>query len=130
MRRAFLLVDAEHGLKNADVQLLDILHESNIPHQIILSKVDKILDIRSRIPSDEKIARRLGNVKKLCSSVQDKLTGRPTASPDILCCSAEKSLARGKKLGIDAIRWAALSASGVESDEHGKPKTLDLGTFV
>ncbi|KAI9688391.1 MAG: hypothetical protein M1822_001340 [Bathelium mastoideum] len=130
MRRAFLLVDAEHGLKNADSQLLDILHNNYVPHQIILSKVDKILGIKSKTPSDEKLGRRLGHLRNLCKQVQEKLDGRPTASKNILFCSAEKSLERGKKLGIDAIRWAALSASGLESDEHGRPKVMSLESFV
>ncbi|KAL9097156.1 MAG: hypothetical protein Q9165_000583 [Trypethelium subeluteriae] len=130
MRRAFLLVDAEHGLKKTDSDVLDILHQNNIPHQIILSKVDKILGIKSKTPSLEKIDRRLNALREAYEAVQKKLEGRPTALQTILCCSAEKSLERGKKLGFDAIRWAALSASGLESDELGNPKVLDMEAFV
>ena len=39
---------------------------------------------------------------------------------DILCVSAEKSLERGggggKRIGIDEVRWAALSACGITSE--------------
>ena len=130
MRRAFLLVDAEHGLKNADAQLLDILHKNNVPHQIILSKVDKILGIKSKTPSNEKIDRRLRELRDVCMHIQHTLNSRPTASQNILCCSAEKSLERGKMLGVDAIRWAALSTSGLESDEHGKSTVLTSEIYV
>ena len=130
MRRAFLLVDAEHGLKSADMQLLNILHQNNVPHQIILSKVDKILGIKSKLPSEEKIDRRLGELQDIYLQIHEKLQGRPTVSQNILSCSAEKSLGRGKKLGVDAVRWSALSASGLESDEHGKSKVLDPESFV
>ncbi|KAL9069786.1 MAG: hypothetical protein Q9157_006051 [Trypethelium eluteriae] len=130
MRRAFLLVDAEHGLKNADADLLDILHENNVPHQIILSKVDKVLGIKSKMPSQAKLARGLKTLRQVREAVQEKLVGRPTALQTILCCSAEKSLERGKKLGVDSIRWAALSASGLECDEYGNSRVPDIGVFV
>ena len=42
---------------------------------------------------------------------------------DILSCSAEKRLEehgeKRERIGIDAIRWAMLSACGLECDEHG-----------
>ncbi|KAF2400883.1 hypothetical protein EJ06DRAFT_412170 [Trichodelitschia bisporula] len=56
LRRAFVLVDAEHGLKSSDRALLTMLRDLGTPHQIVLAKVDKWLSPRPRRLTNEKFA--------------------------------------------------------------------------
>ncbi|KAJ9635098.1 hypothetical protein H2199_008584 [Coniosporium tulheliwenetii] len=102
LRRAFLLIDAEHGIKTADEQLLTLLRENGVPHQVILSKVDKLISPGSKLPSPDKLAANLQKLRTLCEETR------------------KKSIEAGKKLGIDGIRWAVLQAAGLECDAHGR----------
>ncbi|KAI9838355.1 MAG: hypothetical protein M1819_005623 [Sarea resinae] len=43
LRRVFLLSDPTHGLKPTDLSLLHLLQHNSIPHQLVLSKIDKVL---------------------------------------------------------------------------------------
>ena len=120
MKRAFLLIDAVHGLKESDKELLGLLRENAISHQIILSKVDRILlpGQKSRIPSQgsmQKNSARLCEVfEEIRAKVQPGTTGRPEALGEIIGCSGERSLRSGEqKLGINNVRWAVLAATGM-----------------
>ncbi len=42
LRRAFVLVDSRHGIKDSDREIMDMMDESAVSYQIILTKVDKI----------------------------------------------------------------------------------------
>lgn len=41
LRRVFILIDARHGLKPADVEAMDLLDETAVNYQIVLTKTDK-----------------------------------------------------------------------------------------
>lgn len=120
-------------MKSSDEQLLAMFRHNAIPHQVILSKVDKILLPGSKYPSQEGLVRNFSELRKSFETVRDIVQPQerdgPPALGEILTCSAEKSLERGKKLGVSGIRWAILSAVGLEdprkvsseiqvSDEH------------
>ncbi|KAI9777972.1 MAG: GTP-binding protein [Candelina submexicana] len=132
LRRAFLLVDAVHGIKKTDEQLLAILRQNAIPHQIILSKVDRILLPKSRMPSEEKTERNLAATRKMLKDmkpiVQPRSNEGPGALGEILTCSAEKSVERGKKLGIDSVRWAVLSAAGLENYSSTRSRAMPISS--
>jgi GTP-binding protein len=52
LRRVFLLIDARHGIKNNDEEMMDILDDCGAIYQIILTKADKtssILEIEDGI---------------------------------------------------------------------------------
>lgn len=131
LRRTFVLVDAEHGLKNTDIQLLTHLRQQGISHQVVLSKVDKLLYPNAKPPSPRRLSSNLLKLKDLCGSIRQRLNqeagdGRKH-SLDILCCSAEKGLDernRRRKLGVDEVRWAVLSACGLECDDQGQRKKM------
>ncbi|KAK5114409.1 hypothetical protein LTR85_010231 [Meristemomyces frigidus] len=131
LRRTFVLVDAEHGLKNTDIQLLTHLRQQGISHQVVLSKVDKLLYPGAKPPGPVRLSNNLLKLKDLCASIRHRLNeeagdGRKHAL-DILCCSAEKGLDernRHRKLGVDEVRWAVLSACGLECDEQGQRKKM------
>jgi GTP-binding protein len=119
LRRVFVLIDAEHGIKDKDRALLASLRLGGVSHQVILSKIDKIY-----LPKAKSIKRFDG--KRL-----DKL--RPKGSPEglrqtmdklrqeiqppsgagaigeILACSSDV-LVDERRLGIDAVRFAMLQA--------------------
>ncbi|KAF2434609.1 hypothetical protein EJ08DRAFT_581919 [Tothia fuscella] len=131
LRRAFLLVDAEHGVKSTDEHILELLREAGTPHQIILSKVDKILYPRAKKPTPEKLHDNILRLRAICEEVRTRV--QPTGNrnsivlSDILCCSSEKSVDRGRKMGLDELRWALLQAAGSESTESGKKREVDKG---
>ena len=126
LRRTFVLVDASHGLKRSDITVLTHLRRKGISHQIVLSKVDKLLYDGNKLPSQPKLKNRTQKLSELCGQIRQRLDsdagdGRQSVG-DILSCSAEKTLeGRGhRKIGIDEVRWAALSACGMESDAFGQ----------
>lgn len=139
LRRCFVLVDAEHGLKASDVQLLTHLRRSGITFSVILSKADKILYAGSRAPGPERLANKTVQLRQMCEGIRQKLDAEAgdgrKAGVDVLCCSAEKSLERSgsggtKRIGIDEVRWAALSACGIECDEFGRRKGIGVGEVL
>lgn len=130
LRRTFVLIDAEHGLKKTDVALLTLLRTEGVPFSIVMSKVDKLLHPTLKPPGPQKLENCLLKLKIACDDVRTELReafndGRDVRD-DILCCSSEKSLDERSgwrsKLGVDELRWAILNASGLESDENGMPK--------
>ena len=75
LRRVFVLVDARHGIKHTDLETLELLDETAVSYQIVLTKIDKIkADER-----DDVIARTLSDIKK-----------RPAAHPEIHVTSSVK----------------------------------------
>lgn len=140
LRRTFVLVDVEHGLKKSDVSLLTHLRRRGILHTVLLSKADKLLYPGPKAPSPRKLSNGLLYLRQVCNGVAKTLDeeagaqGGRGSSGDILCCSSEKSLetkGRREKLGIDEVRWAVLSACGLECDSQGHLKSAaDGAQFV
>ena len=118
----FLLVSPEHGLKRSDEQMLSMLRHNNIPHQVILSKVDRVLLPKSKTPTEDKMLTYVATLKKtfeeIRGKIQPEIEDGPAALGEILTCSAEKSLGSREKLGINRIRWAVLAATGLGLQER------------
>jgi GTP-binding protein len=117
LRRAFLLVDALHGLKESDEELIAQLRQHGVSHQIILSKVDRVLMPRPKASLKSQLESSIGNLEKIYQNVRvriqpGKLDG-PEALGEIISCSTEKSLEQGKRPGINQVRWAVLTATGL-----------------
>ena len=120
LKRTFLLIDAAHGLKESDEELLGLLRESAISHQIILSKVDRILlpSHKKKIPSQGSLQKTSAQLHEVMEGIRAKVqpgtTGRPEALGEIIGCSGERSFKPGEqKLGINHVRWAVLAATGL-----------------
>lgn len=119
LKRAFLLVDALHGLKPSDEEVLSLFRQNAISHQVILSKADRILFGKSKLS-----AARMGinqtELERLCLDLKSKIQpGKgdgPEALGEIVTCSGEKALS-GKKLGINNVRWAVLAATGLADEK-------------
>ena len=75
LKRAYLLIDARHGLKSSDDEALDALDTAAVSYQIIITKADKIKSAEVRDVS----ARTLAAISK-----------RPAAFPRVLATSSEK----------------------------------------
>lgn len=117
LKRVFLLVDATHGLKRTDREVLSEFRKYAIPHQVILSKVDRLL-FKKADPSVALLKRNSqlldGCVGRLKLQIQPGLGDGPEALGEVLACSATKTL-NGKKLGINNVRWAVLAATGLSN---------------
>lgn len=88
LKRVMLLIDARHGLKDSDAEIMDELDRAAASYQIVLTKADKIgKEALVRIEMETAAA-----IRK-----------RGAAHPVIIATSAEKGL------GIDTLR-AALAA--------------------
>jgi len=116
LKRAFLLIDSHHGLKTSDAELLRLLRENGISHQVILSKADKIVFHGSKNLSKHQLKNNTQNLKKICERLREKVQPvgceYPVALGELIACSAEKSV-EGERIGINNLRWAVLSAAGL-----------------
>ncbi len=89
LARAFMLIDARHGVKDADQEMFKLLNDSAVSFQMVLTKIDKITQ-------DE-----LEAVKEKTLEIAAR---QPAAHPGILSTSADK------KLGIESLREAVIEA--------------------
>lgn len=123
LRRAFILIDGEHGIKQTDADILGLFRRYAIPHQIILSKVDKLLakkkKIKSGAVSTERLRKTLSEMRPVVQP-DPSLAEGPGALGEILTCSAETSIGARQTLGVNAIRWAILSAAGIDESQGSK----------
>ena len=83
LRRVFLLIDARHGLKKEDLEIMKMLDESAVVYQIVLTKSDKVTN---------------AELQKVQTAVSTEIKAHAAAMPDILLTSSEK------KLGLDMCR--------------------------
>ncbi|MCU9837334.1 ribosome biogenesis GTP-binding protein YihA/YsxC [Ruegeria sp. WL0004] len=75
LRRAFVLIDARHGVKAVDDEIMKLLDTSAVTFQCVLTKADKV-----------KAAER----DKVLSQVRAALSKHPAAYPEIVLTSSEK----------------------------------------
>lgn len=90
LKRVYVLIDARHGIKKNDEEVLSLLDKAAVSHQIVLTKADKI-----KPPA----------LEKLLVETAEKIRKRPAAYPAVLATSAET---RG---GIDDLRAAIVAAA-------------------
>ncbi|KAM3075539.1 hypothetical protein ACMFMG_007681 [Clarireedia jacksonii] len=119
LKRAFLLIDAEHGPKGSDLAMINLFNQHKVPFQVILSKIDKILSNSNskRVPSAHEFSHRLEHLDKVLESTKNFLQGDIELDEghmvgEIISCSSQSSLV-GRRLGIDAVRFAMLRAAGL-----------------
>jgi len=75
LRRAFVLIDARHGVKAVDDEIMKLLDTSAVTFQCVLTKADKV-----------KAAER----DKVLAQVRAALAKHPAAYPEIVLTSSEK----------------------------------------
>ncbi|KAL8863271.1 MAG: hypothetical protein Q9178_000646 [Gyalolechia marmorata] len=133
--RAFVLIDSMHGVKRSDESLLQALRENAISHQVVLSKVDRILFPNGRGPTRQMLLRNATALQQTCESIRAGLDAMDVPGPkplgEILACSTAASLETGKWLGINNLRWAVLAATGLDKIRRRQvPLDVDRGGAV
>jgi GTP-binding protein len=73
LARVYVLIDARHGLKDADTPALDALGESAVSHQIVLTKADQV---------------KASELKERIAAIEAALKKRPAAFPNVLPTSS------------------------------------------
>jgi GTP-binding protein len=73
LRRALVLVDARHGFKPVDREIMTLMDESAVNYQVVLTKADKV---------------KPGPLASLREDMAAELGGHVAAHPDILTTSA------------------------------------------
>ena len=127
LKRAFLLIDSKHGLKQTDKELLEMFRQNAISHQVVLSKADRIVCGGPKAPTDQQLHVRSEVLRGICEDIREAIqpadSEGPVALGELIACSAEKSI-DGTRLGINHLRWAVLASTGSNSPTIGVSKTL------
>ena len=83
LRRAFVLIDARHGIKPVDTEILSLLDTSAVGFQAVLTKTDKV---------------KAKDRARVLTQVRGALAKHPAAYPEIVLTSSETGD------GIDTLR--------------------------
>ncbi len=83
LRRAFVLIDARHGVKEGDLDILKLLDRAAVTFQAVLTKADKV---------------KAHDRDRVLAQVRAALAKHPAAYPELVLTSAEKGD------GIDILR--------------------------
>jgi GTP-binding protein len=91
LKRALVLVDSRHGLKDIDREVMKMLDDAAVSYHLVLTKADKIK------------ASELADVERRTAEEAAK---RPAAHPDVISTSSETGM------GIERLRRAVVEAIG------------------
>jgi len=83
LRRVYVLIDSRHGIKDKDIEIMDMLDKTAVSYQIVLTKADKVK------PTE---------LDKMISSVKEKMSTHAACHPTLLVTSSEKNT------GIEDVR--------------------------
>jgi len=83
LRRVYVLIDSRHGIKEKDIEIMDMLDKTAVSYQIILTKADKV---------------KPDALEKMVSSTKQKMEKHAACHPALLVTSSEKSI------GIEDVR--------------------------
>lgn len=100
------MIDAAHGPKASDLMILEHLGREGIPHQIILSKVDRVSVKRGELNKafeDTKYLIDTGVVGVSCLGEILGVAGDPSK--------------KGPKIGVSELRWSIMVACGLDVDK-------------
>jgi GTP-binding protein len=87
LRRAFVLVDARHGIKPVDEEIMSLLDSAAVTFQCVLTKADKV---------------KAKDLDKTLDQVRNRLSKHPAAFPN--CCSPPAKRARGSPRSVPQSR--------------------------
>lgn len=91
LKRTLVLVDARHGLKDVDREIMEMLDKAAVSYRLVLTKADKIK------PTE---------LAAVTAATATEARARPAAHPDIIATSSETGL------GIPELRAAVIEAIG------------------
>ncbi|OIQ37224.1 MAG: YihA family ribosome biogenesis GTP-binding protein [Roseobacter sp. MedPE-SW] len=75
LRRAFVLIDSRHGVKDVDEEIMSLLDSSAVTFQCVMTKADKV---------------KLKDRDRVIEQVRTALARHPAAYPEIVLTSSEK----------------------------------------
>ena len=75
LRRAFVLIDSRHGVKDVDEEIMSLLDSAAVTFQVVMTKADKVKE-KDRA--------------EIMDQVRSKLSKHPAAFPEIVLTSSEK----------------------------------------
>ena len=90
LKRALVLVDSRHGLKDIDREVMKMLDEAAVSYRLVLTKADKIK------PTE------LAEVER---ATEEEARRHPAAHPEIIATSSESGM------GMDRLRHAVIEAA-------------------
>jgi len=90
LKRAYLLIDARHGLKDVDEEAMAAFDTAAVSYQIVLTKADKL---------------KAAEVDKVVEQTLKAISRRPAAFPRVVATSAAKGL------GIPELRAEIIRAA-------------------
>lgn len=90
LKRVLVLVDARHGLKPVDREIMDLMDRSAVSYQLVLTKADKVKPTV---------------LAEMVQKIADEARTHPAAFPELLVTSSET------KEGIAELRAAVLTAA-------------------
>jgi GTP-binding protein len=88
LKRTLVLVDARHGLKSVDLEMMKMLDEAAVGYRLVLTKADKI---------------KANELAAVLAATEAEARKHPAAYPQVHATSAEKGM------GIADLRAAVLS---------------------
>lgn len=91
LKRTLVLIDARHGIKDVDREIMEMLDKAAVSYRLVLTKADKIK------PTE---------LEKVAAETAAEARKRPAAHPDILSTSSETGL------GMPELRAAVIEALG------------------
>lgn len=83
LRRAFVLIDARHGIKPVDGEIMGLLDRAAVPFQTVLTKADKV---------------KAADRDRVLDQVRAALAPHPAAFPELVLTSSET------RLGLEVLR--------------------------
>lgn len=92
LKRALLLIDARHGIKEVDTEMMKMLDEAAVGYRVVLTKADKI---------------KASELDQVYTETVAAARKRTAAFPEVLITSSEK------KMGIEELRAAVLADSEI-----------------
>ena len=91
LRRVFVLIDARHGAKAVDEEIMTLLDKSAVTFQVVMTKIDKV---------------KKGALDEALAKTRKALSKHPAAYPELILTSSEKGegipTLRAIIAGIDA----------------------------
>jgi GTP-binding protein len=91
LKRALVLVDSRHGLKDIDREVMKMLDDAAVSYHLVLTKADKI---------------KASELREVEQRTAQEAAKRPAAHPEVITTSSETGL------GIDQLRRAVVEAIG------------------
>jgi len=94
---------------------------------VVLSKADKIVFHGTKNLSKHQLKNNTQNLRKICERLRKEVQPvgceHPVALGELIACSAEKSV-EGERIGINNLRWAVLTAAGLNDLRKKAPVLL------